>query len=84
MKGSKSRAAPLSGQVRTRRVRTKRERMILVAPPGFGPWPGSGTRGSGLLEVKKPMGKRGEREGRPCDVGRRATGTPTEQAGVGR
>jgi len=57
---------------------------MLVTPPEFEPWPGSGTRGSGLLEVKKPMGRWGEREGRPCDVADGLPGPPTEQAGVGR
>ena len=39
-----------------RRLHTKRERMILTAPPGAGP---SGTRVSVLLEEKKPIGEGG-------------------------
>lgn len=37
MKGSETVAKPLSGQVEARRIRTKRERMTLVTPPGAGP-----------------------------------------------
>lgn len=56
------------GQVGARRIHTKRERMTLVNDvlPEAELWPTSGTRGSGLLDEKKPMW--GGEEG--ADVGR--------------
>lgn len=81
VKGSKVGETPLSGQVRTGRMLTKRERMTLAVPPEAGGWPTSGSRGSGLLDEKKPIGK-GRMNGRLATVADvEGIRTPMEQAG---